>query len=226
VSELRVPTAGEALATMARLTLVRMTRGKLIWISIAMAVLPILYAASGIGSSLFTFQMLVLTVMPPLFVAPSIGEEIEDRTATYLWSRPLPRWTILAGKLVALAPVAMIVTVGSWIAATWIASKALPPTGTMVGLGAGALAISAISAAIATLAPKHGMALSIIYVMMIDGGIGLIPGSIRLASVTHAATAIAGLSDETSPVTGAIALIVIASVWFAVAFRRIGRLET
>jgi ABC-2 type transport system permease protein len=229
VSDLRVPSATTALATMARLTFVRLSRGKLMWISMAIGLLPILYAAAGFDAKdpvggVFVIEMVVLSVMAPLFVAPSIGEEIEDRTATYLWSRPLPRWTILAGKLLALAPVAMAITVVSWIGAIAIKTHELPPVATIVGLAGGALAISAISAAIAVLVPKQGMALAIIY-MIVDGIVGLFPGSIRLISVTQAATAVGGIND-TSATTGAIAMVVIAAVWFAVAFRRIGRLET
>lgn len=227
----RPPSTATALATLARLTLVRLARGKLLWVSLAIAFLPIARAAgvpdkSNMLETTFAIEMFVLAILPPLFVAPSIGEEIEDRTATYLWSRPLARWTILAGKLLALAPLSMAVIVASWIASIELGSHTLPPVASIVGLAVGALALSVVTAGIATVVPKHGMALSIIYILMFDLPFGAIPGSIRLVSVTNAAAAVAGIGDDTSPLTGAIALIVIAGVWIAVAFRRIGRLET
>src|SRR5258706_12391348 len=97
----RVPTAAGAIGTIARLTLVRLTRGKLLWVSLVIAFLPTLLAAAvpdkrSLVGLLFGIELFTIAVIPTLFVAPSIGEEIEDRTATYLWSRPLARWTILA----------------------------------------------------------------------------------------------------------------------------------
>ena len=40
-------------------------------------------------------ELVVMALLSSVFVASSIGEEIEERTITYLWSRPLPRWTLL-----------------------------------------------------------------------------------------------------------------------------------
>jgi ABC-2 type transport system permease protein len=225
-----VPSPGTAIATLARLTLLRLTRGKLMWVSLAIAFLPVARAtASKSGEDVvyisFTVTMLALAIVPALFIAPSIGEEIEDRTATYLWSRPLPRWTILVGKLVALAPLATIVLTASFIAAVYLGTHEAPPAAPIAGVALGTLAVSIVIAGVATVVPKHGMSLGIVYVIF-DGIVGAIPASIRLVSVTHASRALAGMEDQTSPVTGAIALAVIAGLWMAVAFRRIGRLET
>src|SRR5215216_4392853 len=95
----------------AQLTLKRLLRGRAVWVSVPIAGLPILLAVamatqktSTVVYDVLVFQMLLLAVLPPMFVASSIGDDIEDRTATYLWSRPVPRWSVLAGKLVALAP--------------------------------------------------------------------------------------------------------------------------
>jgi ABC-type transport system involved in multi-copper enzyme maturation permease subunit len=224
-----VPSIGSAIWALVRLTFARLRRGKQLWISVVIGALPIVLAAllpegrDVIGLT-YLAETLVLAVVPAMLVSASIGEELEDRTAAYLWSRPLPRWTILAGKLLALAPFAAAVVAGSWIAAVRIGTHELPATQTVVGVAAGALAISAIAAGIATLAPNHGLSLTIVY-MFADATIGAIPASIRSVSVTHAASSVAGVGD-TSQIGGAIALVVIAGVWLAVAFRRIGRLET
>ena len=107
-----VPSGLATTRTMASLTLRRLTRGRALGVSLVIAALPVAYAAAmravgqtGIGQELFAFEVLVLAVLAPMLVGSSIGEEIEDRTTTYLWSRPVPRWAILAGKLAALAPV-------------------------------------------------------------------------------------------------------------------------
>ena len=115
--------------------------------------------------------MFVLAVVPAMFVAASIGEEIEDKTITYLWSRPLPRWHVIAGKLVALAPIAIGSRSLAGSSRCRSAPDALAPS-TLVGIAAAALAISILASGISTLAPKHGMALTIIYMLLFDVPIG------------------------------------------------------
>ncbi len=229
-----VPTTAQALSTLARLTLTRVTRGKLLWISLAIAFLPVMFAgamgqakqALNITNATMGIEVFVLAILPPLYGAPAIAEEIEERTATYLWSRPIARWVIIAGKLLALAPFAGIVVLGSWVIAIVVSLHHLPSTLSMVGLGFGAAGITVVACGIATLFPKRGMALAIIYVLIIDLPLGEVPASVRWLSVTHATTTLADLQTDTSPVYGAIALVVISAIWLAVAFRRVGRLET
>jgi ABC-type transport system involved in multi-copper enzyme maturation permease subunit len=223
-----VPSTASAVLTIARVTLLRMSRGKLIWVALCISLLPVLLALAlpdKNDETIFGVQMLVLGVLPPMFVASSIGEEIEERTATYLWSRPLPRWTILAGKLVALVPLVIFVVVGAYVVAVELALHIVPYKG-MAALALGALATSVVAAGIATLVPKHGMSLSIIFLLFIDLPVGEIPASVRLISVTHDAASLGGANTETPASTAAIALAVISALWLALAFRRIGRLET
>jgi ABC-2 type transport system permease protein len=216
----------------ARLTLARMRRGRALWAALAIAMLPaaaaIVFRGRVHGESdriemlngLYVPQLLVLAVIPAMFVAAPIGEEIEEKTITYLWSRPLPRWHVIAGKLVALAPVAVAITLAGWLLAVQIGLDERAPTDTLVGLGGAALAISMISAGIATLAPKHGMALTIIYMLLFDLPIGEIPASLQILSVSHQARAIAGGNT-----TALVTMAVLASIWLAIGLVRLRRLE-
>jgi hypothetical protein len=228
-----VPTTAQALSTLARLTLTRVTRGKLLWISLAIAFLPIMFAGAmgqakdtgDILSATMGIEIFVLAILPPLYGGPAIAEEIEERTATYLWSRPIKRWVIVAGKLLALAPFAGVVVLGSWVLAIVVSLHHLPSTLSMVGLGFGAAGVTIVSCGIATLFPKRGMALAIIYILIIDLPLGEAPASVRWLSVTHATTTLSGLQGDTPPAYGAIALVVLSAIWLMVAFRRVGRLE-
>ncbi len=230
------------IGTIAQLTLKRLLRGRAVWASLAIALLP---AAAAIVlrqhvesaadraemiTALYVPQLLVLSVLPALFVASSIGEEIEERTITYLWSRPLPRWHVIAGKLVALAPVTVAITLAGWLLAVKIGSSSTAPGSTIIGLGAAAVAISLVAAGIATLAPKHGMALTIIYMLLFDLPIGEIPASLQVLSVTHQARQIAGIASHglhpvASRVTPAITMAVLAGIWLAVGLWKIRRTE-
>ncbi len=228
--------------TIARLTIARLRRGRALWAAIAIALLPAAAAVvlsrhaqtnddrAEMITALYVPQLLVLSVLPALFVASSIGEEIEDRTITYLWSRPLPRWHVIAGKLVALAPVSIAISVVGWLLAVKIGSDWTAPPWTIVGIGSAALAISLVAAGIATLAPRHGMALTIVYMLLFDLPVGEIPASLQVLSVTHQARQIAGIASHglhpvASRVTPAITMAILAGIWLAVGLWKIRRTE-
>jgi len=220
--------------TIAALTVKRLLRGRAMWIGLGISALPLIFAGlvrgrapnrAGNVLDLLILLELLFAVLPPLFVASSIGDEIEDRTTTYLWSRPLPRWTILAGKLLALVPIVIVLQVASAGGALAIAGAVTVPA--CVAMAAGAAAVSLVSAGIATLVPKHGMALAICYVLLLDLPVGFLPASLRQASITHNVRTIAGL-DPTIADTAAsagIGMAVVAGVWLALALYRIRRLE-
>jgi ABC-type transport system involved in multi-copper enzyme maturation permease subunit len=223
--------ATTAMLALARLTLKRITRGKLIWISLAIAILPMLFAAtlavghsSNVLEAAFAMQVFAVAIIPPLFCAPAIAEELEDRTASYLWSRPIPRWVLLAGKLLALAPFAMLCVTASWLLTGFVGLGHAPPGDTIIAVAAGAFGVGVTAAGIASLAPKRGMALAIIYILIIDLPVGQIPASLAWLSVTHAATVLAGF--ETAPIyKGAIAMSVLCAIWLTVSFGRLSRIE-
>ena len=210
-----------------RVTLLRLVRGRTPWIAAAIAALPVAFAIvvrSEKRALHFTFliELLVLGVVPPLVVAAPIGEDIDDGTATYLWSRALGRETVLLGKLIALAPIAVAYVVASWLAASAICTGALPSALSIFGLATSALAIAVIAAGIAVVVPRHAVALAIVY-LGIDFAIGHIPASIQILSVTHQASLIGeGAGWQQGPT---LAIAVIALVWLAVGLRTIRRLE-
>ena len=227
-----VPSALASTLTMAALTWKRLIRGRALWVSLVIAFLPIAYAgATGqthatAGDEIFVFEVLVAAVLAPMFVASSIGEEIEDRTTTYLWSRPIPRWSIIAGKLLILVPVAIAVVVGSWALSAQIAWHAWPTARTCASLAAAVGVLSVASAGIATLAPRHGMALTICYFLFFDSPLGVLPATLRELSITHQVRALSGIwPTEIGLQTPLIALAILAGVWGTIAATRIRRLE-
>lgn len=224
-----VPSAFTSLLTVAGLTWTRLIRGRALVVAIVIALLPIAYCAAagpGVGPELFVFEVLIASVLAPMFVAASIGEEIEDRTTTYLWSRPVPRWTIIAGKLVALVPVVTAVVLGSWIVASQVAWKMMPDERTLAALAIGVAALSILSAGIASLAPRHGMALAIVYILFFDSPLGVLPATLRELSMTQQIRAISGLwKFEGELTTPLIAIALLAGAWGLIAAARIRRLE-
>lgn len=231
-----VPTTASVLVTLMGVTLRRLLRGRAIWVVMLIALLPVLFAAlaraggdSGDSDyeSVGIVQLIVMALLPSVFVASSIGEEIEDRTTTYLWSRPLARWTIVFGKLLALAPLAAALVLGGWLAANQIALEQPPPLQSVVAFAAGGVAISAIAAGIALIVPKHGMALSIIYLVVFDQIIGNIPASLRAISVNRQVQLLAEIApDAPNLVEPALTLVSIAALWLVIGLLRLRRLES
>lgn len=232
MSQRTVPSTLDVLATMIRVTLVRLFRGRAVWVCIGISLLP-LVVAGALGSRhnvveefLSVVEILVLVVLPPVFVASSIGEEIEDRTTSYLWPRPIPRWAIVVGKLVALAPIAIALVLAGWFVSVQAATNHPPSAESLIAFGAGALAISIMSAGIATIVPKQGMALSILYLALIDFPLGLVPASFQAVSITRQIVVLAGLTSEPNPVKAAITILLLAGLWLAIGLLRLRRRES
>jgi len=237
MSEHVVPTTLSPVWTLAAVTLKRLGRGKALWIGALIAALPpalaIVFAATKFHARhaalspdvLFGISQGVLVVLPAMFVGASIGEEIEGRTSTYLWSRPIARWAVLAGKLCALTPIVIVLIVGGWYAGIIILTQAAPSLTSCVALAAECVATSLVAAGIATVVPKHGMALTIGYIL-VDLFIGAMPFSLNELSLTNQAHELANLfGGQPAIATPLVAMIAVSSVWAAVGFVRIRRLE-
>lgn len=223
-----VPSSASVLRTLVLVTWRRLLRGRALWVSVLIALLPVLLAAALRGREsgpAELVQFLVMALLPPMFVASSLGEEIEDRTTTYLWSRPLARWTIVIGKLLALAPIAILLVVGGFVLTFQITASKMPPALGLAGIAGGTFTIAAMSAGIATLVPKHGMALSLIYLVVFDIALGLLPASINHISITRQVRLLTFDVTEGIAVP-AITLAAISCMWLALALWRIRRLES
>jgi ABC-type transport system involved in multi-copper enzyme maturation permease subunit len=225
-----VPGAAEMIRTLCGVTLRRLGRGKAVWIGGAFGALPVILALAvrarpGAVSldELFGLMMLLLALLPAMLVAASVGEELEDGTSAYLWSRPIARWAVLAGKLCALTPIAAVILVTGWIAGVALLTGA-PSLLSCAGIAVGCVATSLVVAGIATLVPRYGMALAIGY-MLVDLFIGAIPLSLRQLSITYQTATLAGQNSDAAIAAPLIGLAVIAGIWTAIALRRIRRLE-
>lgn len=226
------PGAAATVWTLIGVTLTRLRRGKALWIGLLFAALPIITAAIMASyrvtpthdDAFFLILQLLLGLLVAMFVASSIGEEIEARTGTYLWSRPIARWAVLAGKLCALAPVVIALIVAAWYASILVWTSAGPTAISCLALVAGGAAACLVAAGISTLVPRHAMALTIGY-LLVDNFVAAMPFSLRELAIAHQISALAGLADDAAIATPLIALAAIAGVWTAIGLRRIRRLE-
>lgn len=221
-------------ATIARVTLRRLLRGRALWVGAAIALLPSGYAAviaakrvEGFADplSVFGFVQLVLAVLPALFVASAIGDDIEDHSITYLWSRPIPRWSVAVGKLLAMIPVIWLLSIASWCVAI-VAGGGEPTLASIGALVVVGTALSIIAAAIATLAPRYAMALTVVYMLFFDLPLGVMPAAIRNLSITEHGRSLADLKpvgEALSAPMACVGIAIIASLWAAIGLWRTRR---
>lgn len=231
-----------AAGLLARLTLKRLFRSRAIWVTVALCLLPALFAYAVIDpgevgldawQGVFAIGLGLLAIVPPLHLASAVAEEVEDNTFTYLWSRPMPRWSVIVGKLMAIAPVvALMLCTGVLFGFDAAYGSSSPGAGDLViravlALTFGVLGAGCVAIGIGSLIPRQALAVSIIYLLIIDLPVGALPFSVRNLSVTHHVRDIAGvdrLANDPIPVSIAW-LLGIAALWLTVAFWRIARAE-
>lgn len=224
----------EATLALARLAVKRVLRGKTLWVALALGLLPCLVAflrrnhgdLDDAWNDLLDLAVPLLAIVPPLLVSTSLSDEIDEKTASYLWSRALPRWTVVAGKLLGLAPIAAF-AVALGVALSWIllGGDAVVPAAifgrSLIAVVAGGLAASAVAAMFATLAPRFATPLAIGW-LLLDTIIGALSVKIHVIAVTFGPRAIIAGEEV---VSGVISLIVLTAVALAIAVRRIERIE-
>ncbi|MCA9676218.1 MAG: ABC transporter permease subunit [Kofleriaceae bacterium] len=227
----------DATLAVARVTLVRAMRNKSLWVAAFIAFLPEVFAGVAVRDpsidrweAVLAMWITCMTVATPVLLAASIGEEFEERTMTYLWSRPLPRWSILTGKLVALVPILWLIGAAGlmlpWFTVFGRLASEHPSvlTDSLIGSAFGAIGLAAITTALTTLAPKHGTSLSITYLLFVDGTLSHFDAKISNVSVLfHSRQLALATSEGAGTAIGWI--LGLAAFWMMIAVWRVRRLE-
>lgn len=148
------------------------------------------------------FFRLLVFLLPVLFTSGTIGEEVENRTLHFLTMRPISRSAIAIGKY--------IVAAGSGLAVLWagiillhVVGFATEPSMMIDEIGATARAGGAASLLILTysgiclawgaIAPQAAGIISVVHLGVFEWFLALIPGPLRLASMSHHARELGGL---------------------------------
>ena len=175
---------------------------------------------------------------PALAMAGLVGEEVERQTATFVFSRPAPRWTLVVGRLLAVAP-----TILATLTASLVMSYALSMSrgdlrdvsDTWLGLAramfAVALAVPAyglVAAAIGAWLPRQPMVTVGVWILGVEVGLGTMQSPIANLSIAHHLRAIAGLPADLGIVQaaiGVVALIAASGMAIAAISRLLDRIE-
>lgn len=237
MSETKILGGLDASLAIAKVTLTRTLRGRALWVVLALSALPFFYASAirvddvhDIGRVLPIWALL-LVILPPVLLASAIAEEIEERTMSYLWSRPIPRWSIVIGKMIALVPILWIALGASILAAYFghvpgAAENTELVTRLIAMVLLSTLGASAVTVGITTLVPRFGTIIAIAYLLFVDAPLGGIDASIRRVSVLGNAIDLAGVGDHTTTaLTASLWLVGWIAFWIGLAAARIRRLE-
>lgn len=191
----------QAARVYARMTWLRMRRGRVAWAT-ALLALPLVYvvalAAMGQwGRGLFDhvcelyFRFLVPFV-PALTTASAVAEEIENKTFTFVFARPAPRASLVLGKLAAATLPAIALTVPSLVVAWVVAQLRFPADmaetwphllrvilAAVAGLGAyGALALT-----LGAVFSRHPVVAVLGYLLLVEAALGSAPIVLNLVAV-------------------------------------------
>jgi hypothetical protein len=219
----------------ARYAWIRLWRGKSYWISLILAAAPVVLAAMpGIASERWRRALeLAIQIVPlsaAIHLAHAVAEELESATVTYLWSRPIARTALLAGKLLAALPVVLGVAVLP-VTAAWAITQAGAP-GSSAGALASAVAATTlggitaamVAAGAGALFPRQAFVVTLAYLLFLDKILGAIP-NLGYVSITHHMRALAGVHTDVSRPVAALALLVLALLWLGIGLGRLRTLE-
>ena len=191
-------------------------------------------------TSVVLYRGLIVTGVLPLtalmFGTSVIGDDLEDGTAIYLLTKPIPRWQILLPKLIAAwlltTAVLILSTLLSGILA--IESGGLDVVyGTTFAVVLGALVYTTLFVML-SIVSTHALIIGLVYVFIWEGALAGIFEGVRYLSVRHYTLGVADWASGHLPNTfdayvgGPTALVLMAIVTvFAAAFaeRRLGQAE-
>ncbi|MBK6519693.1 MAG: hypothetical protein IPG04_37550 [Polyangiaceae bacterium] len=139
-----------AAKVLARLAWLRLIRGRTLYVTGVLAVVPIVLAAIARGGAkegrLGGFARGGLALRHPARGGdPCLGggrRRLEQKTFTYLWSRPIPRASVIAGRLAVMTPLIFGVAALATLVSFLVAGGTTGADDLMAGLaGAGASAL-------------------------------------------------------------------------------------
>ena len=227
---------------LARLAWTRLWRGRSIYVTAFLMLVPVAMAAlerafdRGPGRFAVVTETglrFLVTLAAAIHLSGAVGDEVEARTYTYLWSRPLSRRALLFGKLLAVVPVLVAASAVSFTLAYLIvwggeAGDHLGELGrALLAAAAGNVAAAAFSVGAGALFPRHPLVFTLAVFLSAEQVLFLVPNAAS-ASILYHVRAVAGLPgpvDAPGLVGALVGLAVLSAIWLAVGVWRVERAE-
>ncbi len=236
------------------LSLRRARRGRGVWLALAMLALAVASAlvatATDYGGITFFKQTLALFVrfltpfIMALLASHAVAEEVQAKTITYLFSRPIPRWSLPVGKYLGSVCVAapllclslvLIYLIGLASYPGEIAAELPVLLQGLVATCLGAVLFGAVATAFGTMITGHPFVVNLIFLLISEVGISQVPGWTKLVSMTVHLQAVAGIYDakttmtisdpELSAAVSTFVVLAVSVVWLGLAVGWVGSSE-
>jgi ABC-type transport system involved in multi-copper enzyme maturation permease subunit len=207
-----IPSASAAVRQIASMNLQRTRRGGMIWLSVAVLVLvllstvvALLTGSAGIDYFESSLEVMLRYLVPFVMILHGsnvMGEEVQQKTITYLFARPIPRWTLPVGKFVSnfglglalLLVVTLLLYLLCMLGELELFVDELPRLGVgLVTVALGALLYGAMATAFGTMISKGAFAVTLVIWGVLDAGFGFIPGALKAVAMNVHLRVIAGL---------------------------------
>lgn len=158
------------------------------------------------GIYLFLMYPQAICLLLALFYGTSVlGSELDGKTLTYLFVRPLPRWKFVVGKFLGIVT-ALAVPAGLSLLASWISlgAEGLDVFGSVLLATIGALAAyTAVFTFIDFLIPRRAMIVALLY-GLIFSALSFIPALVNQVTITyHLRSLVVKILDVRIPDEGA-----------------------
>ncbi len=196
-------TLGQATRIYAEMSWMRLRRGKMVWLCLALLALPVVIAGvlaaagqwgRGLFDSLLEIQFrFLIPFLPALLASSAVAEEIEERTFTFLFARPAPRPSLVLGKYLAIA-VPLAAATALSVALSFAISMARFPSDASALVPhllraeaaalLGVLAFTALAIVIGAIFTRHPFVAVIGYLLIVEAGIGSLPILLNLIAVS------------------------------------------
>jgi ABC-type transport system involved in multi-copper enzyme maturation permease subunit len=203
---------GEATAIHAAVQWLRLKRGRALWVAAALYLLPVAgtavlmgfghFGASFFDSMMDVYLRFLVPFVPALVASSAVGEELEQKTFTFLFARPAPRSALVLGKFITTFAVLAALTVAG-VALVWLLAMARFPedlgrtAGHFVRTEAAALLGVGVFTALAILVgawfTRHPFLATMAYLLLIEAGLGSAPIVLDRLAVTWHLRNFAGL---------------------------------
>lgn len=234
-----------------RLSLHQLARRRRLLLILLLATLPVALAAAisafaGEGESYkagfinnLLDAMLIAAIMPIVTIAlatRAFGDELEDRTLSYLVLKPVPRTRIVVSKLLASIVICGPLLIASGAVATLLALDGSGQAAVAVGVAlfAGVVAYAAIFTW-AGLISTHALSFGLIYVFLWEGVLSTFLGGVRYLSVRgYTLSILHGIDEKSFEVlgqrviefpAGIVGAAAVTIVFFLLTVRRLRRMD-
>ncbi|MFW6174299.1 MAG: ABC transporter permease [Chloroflexota bacterium] len=177
----------------------------------------------------------VMPIVTLVFCTATFGQEMEDRTLSFLLLKPIPRWAVVLPKLAAsmLTSAAVVLASGGLTVVIAPGGEAITVGAVLLGLLAGIAAYSAIFVW-AGLITSHALAIGLVYVFVWEASLTSFLQGVRYLSVRqytlgtiHAVddAQFTGRSDLLGPEVAVTAAVIVFLAFTVLSVRRLQTMD-